>query len=647
MAYTGAGAFRSEEIATLTWSTPFSIADDAVIATRVAAKKEGVSDPDMSIGFLCLDDALNAVNGTQSDNFAQATAAVISVTSTDFVDHEHTFEFGDGIDNIRTGTTHLVPVIIHETSGTNLEVDEFTWVNVTESTHAEAAATAAATSAATATTQATAAGVSATAAQTSETNAATSASSASVSESNAATSASNAGTSETNASNSAAAASSSAVAANSSAASAGTSAANAATSETNAGNSATSASNSASAASTSATNANSSAAAAGVSETNAATSATNAGNSETAAGNSATAASASQVAAASSASSAGVSETNAATSASSASGSATSAAASATTAAEARLGAVIEANRGHDMSHPEAWHTGSPTNNYGLGLYTSGTDPTTLASSDALAGGNLAVLTGAFAYATGRKALAVNTSRKYRLKARYKAHANSGSGTHTMYMGYVCLDENYAQIEFSPAGATWQYTVAAEAYQVSDGWITQDTLITTEGANLSSHSANIFRAGTKYIVPFILANYSGDASSVTHVDYLEWIDVTEEEELTAIATVNQTAIADIETGLAASVTLQAVAGSSGALLELVAADGVGGTASSARIDADNIILDGTVTADHISVTNLEAISGTIGTFQTSASGARTVINDDGVYVYHANGNIAVELGLLL
>lgn len=73
----------------------------------------------------------------------------------------------------------------------------------------------------------------------------------------------------------------------------------------------------------------------------------------------------------------------------------------------------------------------------------------------------------------------------------------------------------------------------------------------------------------------------------------------------AVTEILQTSVTDIEGNAAASVVMRAKAGTGGAELELVAGDDVsGGSVSTARIDADNIILDGSVTADHITASTI-------------------------------------------
>jgi hypothetical protein len=90
---------------------------------------------------------------------------------------------------------------------------------------------------------------------------------------------------------------------------------------------------------------------------------------------------------------------------------------------------------------------------------------------------------------------------------------------------------------------------------------------------------------------------------------LEIRDVTDLLEIKAQSTITQNAVATLEGNAAASIVLRAVAGSGGALFELVASDQVdGGPASVARLSADKIILDGTVKTEHLDAANI-TISG--------------------------------------
>ncbi len=90
------------------------------------------------------------------------------------------------------------------------------------------------------------------------------------------------------------------------------------------------------------------------------------------------------------------------------------------------------------------------------------------------------------------------------------------------------------------------------------------------------------------------------------------------EVLTAnsIASITQQAKATLDGIQAASIVMRAKAGTGGAELELVSlSDPAGGSVSTARISANNIILDGSVTANKLSVTDLSAISANLGTIQ--------------------------------
>lgn len=72
-----------------------------------------------------------------------------------------------------------------------------------------------------------------------------------------------------------------------------------------------------------------------------------------------------------------------------------------------------------------------------------------------------------------------------------------------------------------------------------------------------------------------------------------------------------------------------------------AVDGLDLVASSVRTDA---IDAGAVTAAKISVTNLSAISATIGTLRTATTGARTEISDNVIKVFDSSGTLRVQIG---
>ncbi|MDD9731111.1 hypothetical protein PVW46_14435, partial [Mameliella sp. AT18] len=60
----------------------------------------------------------------------------------------------------------------------------------------------------------------------------------------------------------------------------------------------------------------------------------------------------------------------------------------------------------------------------------------------------------------------------------------------------------------------------------------------------------------------------------------------------------------------------------------------------------SMVAAGAITADKLNVTELSAVSGTLGTFKTSPTGERTEISDSGMKIYDAAGLLVVELGEL-
>ena len=58
----------------------------------------------------------------------------------------------------------------------------------------------------------------------------------------------------------------------------------------------------------------------------------------------------------------------------------------------------------------------------------------------------------------------------------------------------------------------------------------------------------------------------------------------------------------------------------------------------------NLLVDGTVTADKISVTNLQAVSANIGLFKSAATGERVEIADDFIRIYDSNNTLRVAIG---
>ena len=116
--------------------------------------------------------------------------------------------------------------------------------------------------------------------------------------------------------------------------------------------------------------------------------------------------------------------------------------------------------------------------------------------------------------------------------------------------------------------------------------------------------------------------------------------------VSAWVTAQGNAIADLSGAAAASYVFRVGAGGAEAGLELVAADDViDGPASQIRLNATQILLEGTVTAPLIYVDSLAAISANLGTFTSgNPTGERTVISGDRIEVYDANNILRVVIG---
>lgn len=76
------------------------------------------------------------------------------------------------------------------------------------------------------------------------------------------------------------------------------------------------------------------------------------------------------------------------------------------------------------------------------------------------------------------------------------------------------------------------------------------------------------------------------------------------------------------------------------------ADFIDGNLMVAGTITSNELATGSVTADKINVSSLDAISATIGTFQSAISGARLVIQDDKILVYDSSNVLRVKIGNL-
>ena len=483
-------------------------------------------------------------------------------------------------------------------------------------TGAGAFATAANNAAITAQSAATAAGTSKDNAQNSAIAAATSASTASTHATNASSSATAAQNSAISASSSANAADISKTGAQNSAIAAASSASTASTKATEAGNSASAASSSAVAAASSATNASnskdlaqSSATAASNSANSAQTYATNASNSATAANSSALTASSHATNAGTSAGNAQNSATAAATSASNASTHATNASNSATSAMSASLTAQANA-------YPRGI---TPNGQYDAGLaswYLNNTEDATNAvfQSSFQSASNVATSIAGVRTDIHSAKFSVDTTRKYRLRARVYSSGQSG----ITYIGVMCLDNNGATISPNLGVVYWSSGVV-----FANGWTDVVSDVIT-GESAASLWGSGFRTGTKLVRVFAYLNYSTASAQIMGLDYLYLEDVTESEKAAASASAaftsasNASASATAAGNSATAASGHAISASTSAGTASTKASEAATSASNAQGYSNTASSQATLAANSAS-----AASGSASAASTSASNAST------------------------
>jgi hypothetical protein len=149
----------------------------------------------------------------------------------------------------------------------------------------------------------------------------------------------------------------------------------------------------------------------------------------------------------------------------------------------------------------------------------------------------------------------------------------------------------------------------------------QTTAISTDGGWVEIDRSFMVQVDTDEWAPAILV--TGGAEAFAQVWRLRFEDdavagSSEFQELTASVLTQQAAIVDLEGNASAGYLIKAQAGDSVSLLDLVAADGTAGSVSVAKISANNIILDGTVSAPHLAANAVTANSILAGSVTTAA-----------------------------
>lgn len=97
--------------------------------------------------------------------------------------------------------------------------------------------------------------------------------------------------------------------------------------------------------------------------------------------------------------------------------------------------------------------------------------------------------------------------------------------------------------------------------------------------------------------------------------------------LQSSATAQGSAISTLEGNASAGYLIKAQAGQAVASIDLIAADGSGDTKSSIKFDADNLIVNGTIHGDHISVNSLDAISANLGSIKVDTGNIKNLAVD--------------------
>lgn len=492
-------------------------------------------------------------------------------------------------------------------------------------------------------------------------NALTSANSAANSASQSATSASNAAGSESAATSAAATAATSATNAQNSATAAASSASTATTKATEAAQSAAAATAAKVAAETAQSSAEAAETAAATSETNAAGSASTAANSATAAANSATQAGASATAAATSASTATTKASEASQSATAASQSATSAStseASASTFAAQASTAATNAGTSAAAAATSQQLAASITSR-GISVIEEQflSDISANKWSRWSGGGSLAVL--------ANEVYPIGKTWQFTLEVGQQSGMQTDSSD-AQWRGPVNADAYYVEVEFTLVSGS------LDAAGVVFDWLntaptvfrTQKTLASMmNGALIAGNvhvASGVFRKPTGFTGTFslnriyVMAGWStfgavsakvikfhrvtirpataeeqGLGEVATQIDAKvaneAAVRTSEDQALaTQISTVSASvgslsadvtsqanAIADLEGNASAMLAFRVKAGTSGAQLELVAADNPDGSVSVARIDASNILLNGSVTASQLATNELLTTSAQI------------------------------------
>lgn len=118
--------------------------------------------------------------------------------------------------------------------------------------------------------------------------------------------------------------------------------------------------------------------------------------------------------------------------------------------------------------------------------------------------------------------------------------------------------------------------------------------------------------------------------------------------LSASVSTNASAITALDGRVSAYYGIKVAAGTNIATIEAIATGSAPSTivltAGQVTING-NMVVNGTITYDKLSIASLDTITAVIGTLRSATSGQRTEITNDGVTVYDSSNNIVIQVGV--
>ncbi|MGE6897607.1 hypothetical protein ACQKGH_21045, partial [Priestia flexa] len=151
-------------------------------------------------------------------------------------------------------------------------------------------------------------------------------------------------------------------------------------------------------------------------------------------------------------------------------------------------------------------------------------------------GGDTLTITGQ-SYVFSKNAIPVDVNRTYQVRFRVKQLADATAGAMQVYAGVATLDKDFNALT-GGAGTHRYCAVAGVGIKSADGWREFKGTITGVG-----DLANQFRAGTVYVRPMFIVNYSGGNGKAA-VETLEFLDITEAKNAQDIIDTNSSSWSD-------------------------------------------------------------------------------------------------------